>query len=238
MATLKSDQTLESNRNLSRDVLTNTVATTGQRAWRNHQAGLYSARGERKYVNREERCRVLAAINGFKTERALFCLLLAFTGARASELLALTPASFAIESSVISFITLKRRQMRVREIPIPPALMASLDRIFGLRLAQRDEHSSQTPLWRFCRQTAWRIVKRAMQIAHVSGRRASPRGLRHSLGVNALQAGVPLHLIQRWLGHSRLSTTAIYANVVGPEELSFAARFWQASSPALEHHAA
>ncbi len=76
-----------------------------------------------------------------------------------------------------------------------------------------------------------------MRLAHVSGRRASPRGLRHSLGVNALQAGVPLHLIQRWLGHSRLSTTAIYADVVGPEELSFAARFWRASSSAPERHA-
>jgi integrase/recombinase XerD len=163
---------------------------------------------------------------------------LAFTGARVSALLALTPASFAIESNVVSIVTLKRRRMHVREIPIPPALMASLDRVFGLRLTQRDERSSQRSLWRFCRQTAWRIVKRAMRLAHVSGRRASPRGLRHSLGVNALQAGVPLHLIQRWLGHSRLSTTAIYADVVGPEELSFAARFWQASSRALERHAA
>lgn len=229
-------QTLESNRTLSRDDVTRKVAGD-QRVPRYREAGLYGARGERKYVNREERHRVLAVIGGLKTEQSLFCLLLAFTGARVSELLALTPASFAVESSVISVITLKRRRMHVREIPIPPALMASLDRFFRLRLAQRDERTSDAPLWRFCRQTAWRIVKRAMRLAHVSGRRASPRGLRHSLGVNALQAGVPLHLIQRWLGHSRLSTTAIYADVVGPEELSFAARFWQASTPHLQRHA-
>lgn len=231
MATLKLDQLLESNRNLSRDLLTRKVAG-GQSVFRNRETGLYGARGERKYVNREERCRVLAVIDGLKVEQALFCMLLAFTGARVSELLALTPASFAIESSVISIITLKRRRMHVREIPIPPALMANLDRVFGLRLAQRSERSSQIPLWRFCRQTAWRIVKHAMRLAHISGRRASPRGLRHSLGVHALQAGVPLHLIQRWLGHSRLSTTAIYADVVGPEEIAFAQRFWQASCPA------
>src|SRR5262245_10684778 len=108
MAAPKLDQTLESNRNLSRDLLTRKVAG-GQSVFRNSETGLYSARGERKYVNREERCRVLAVIDGLNAEQALFCMLLAFTGARVSELLALTPASFAIESSVISVITLKRR---------------------------------------------------------------------------------------------------------------------------------
>jgi site-specific recombinase XerD len=68
-----------------------------------------------------------------------------------------------------------------------------------------------------------------MGVAHISGRKASL--LRHSFGVNALQAGVPLNLIQRWMDHARLSTTAIYADVIGPEEVSFAARFWQVSSP-------
>ncbi len=37
-----------------------------------------------------------------------------------------------------------------------------------------------------------------------------------------------MDLIQRWLGHARLSTTAIYADVVGPEEVVFAARVWAA----------
>jgi integrase/recombinase XerD len=34
------------------------------------------------------------------------------------------------------------------------------------------------------------------------------------------------HLVQRWLGHASLRTTAIYADVVGPEERAFAARMW------------
>lgn len=57
-------------------------------------------------------------------------------------------------------------------------------------------------------------------------RGACPRGLRHSFGVGTLQAGVPITLLQRWLVHARLSTTEIYANVIGPEEISFATRFW------------
>jgi integrase/recombinase XerD len=34
------------------------------------------------------------------------------------------------------------------------------------------------------------------------------------------------NLVQRGLGHASLRTTAIYAEVVGPEERAFAARMW------------
>jgi integrase/recombinase XerD len=60
----------------------------------------------------------------------------------------------------------------------------------------------------------------------LTGRQATPRGLRHALGVRTLQSGVPLSLVQRWLGHARMSTTAIYADGSGPEEVAFAAKFW------------
>ena len=38
--------------------------------------------------------------------------------------------------------------------------------------------------------------------------------------------GIPLNLVQRWLGHAQLSTTAIYADAVGEEERHIAARLW------------
>ena len=65
-----------------------------------------------------------------------------------------------------------------------------------------------------------------MAASGVWGSRACPRGLRHAFAVGALQAGVPLNLVQRWLGHARIDTTAIYAGACGPEEHAFAARFW------------
>jgi integrase len=34
------------------------------------------------------------------------------------------------------------------------------------------------------------------------------------------------NLVQRWLGHAQLSTTAIYADAVGEEECHIAARLW------------
>lgn len=192
-------------------------------------ASLYAADGGRKYLNHAERQRVLAAIDGLDPDRALFVLTLAWTGARVSEVLALTPASFQIDAGVVAFTTLKRRRFCVREIPIPPALMLALDAQFGLRAGQLDPYAARRRLWPWHRVTVWRLVKDLMRRARISGRQACPRGLRHGFGVGTLQAGIPLNLVQRWLGHARLSTTAIYANASGPEEQAFAARFWRQS---------
>ncbi|MGB7099167.1 MAG: hypothetical protein WBD95_10435 [Xanthobacteraceae bacterium] len=41
-------------------------------------------------------------------------------------------------------------------------------------------------------------------------------------------ADVPPHLVQRWLGYASLRTTAIYGDVIGPEEHAFAERMWKA----------
>ena len=194
------------------------------------QGGVYAPGGERKYTNAEERGRILEAADILEPDRSLFIHLLVWTGMRVSELLALKPASFQLESGIVTVITLKRRGFVAREILIPPDLMAALDRVFGLRQAQRGEASACRRLWPFCRTTAWRITKKVMAEAEVSGKRACPRGLRHGFGVGTLQAGVPLNLIQRWMGHARMTTTAIYAAVCGPEEIEFAAQFWHADA--------
>jgi len=188
---------------------------------------LYSPAGSRKYLNAAERQRALAVMAKLPRDQALFGLVLAWTGARVSEVLALTPASFQIESGIVAFRTLKRRRHCVREVPIPPELILELDRYFQLSAMQRDPQEADHRLWPWSRVTAWRHIKRVMSFAHVVGRQACPRGLRHAFGVGTLQAGVPLNLAQRWLGHSRISTTAIYAAVSGPEETAFAARYWR-----------
>jgi integrase len=38
--------------------------------------------------------------------------------------------------------------------------------------------------------------------------------------------GISLNMVQKWLGHSALTTTAIYANAVGEEEQEIASRMW------------
>jgi integrase len=186
---------------------------------------LYASTSGRKYLNRDERLRVLHAIEELRPEQALFVRTVAWTGARVSEVLGLTAGSFQVGSAVVAIKTLKRRRHCVRELPIPPALMKALDKHFGISRAQRCGEDGH-PLWPWCRSTGWRIVKTAMNRSGIRGRQACPRGMRHGFGVGVLQAGVPLTLAQKWLGHARLSTTAIYAAACGPEEREFAAQYW------------
>jgi site-specific recombinase XerD len=165
-------------------------------------------------------------------ERALFSLLLAWTGGRISEVLAVCPASFQIERNIITLRTLKRRRPHFREVPIMPGLMRALDRHFDLRALQQYPDTRYGRLWSCSRVTAWRFVKSAMLEAGVSGRPACPRGLRHGFGVATLQASVPLNLVQRWMGHARLSSTAVYKSVCGDEETALRPAFGMAEGRA------
>jgi integrase/recombinase XerD len=68
-----------------------------------------------------------------------------------------------------------------------------------------------------------------MAIAKLQGATACPKAFRHGFGTGSVQAGIPITLLQRWLGHAR-STTAIYTEVSGPEEFQFAKQYWRWSS--------
>ena len=193
------------------------------------RASLYAADGGRKYLNLDERRRAIATMGALDTRKALFALTLAWTGARVSEVLALTPASFQINQGLVAITTLKRRRLSVREVPIPDQLIAALDGAFDLEAAQGDPALSRLRLWPWHRSTGWRIIKGVMSDCGLVGRAASPRGFRHGFGVGTIQSGAPLNLVQRWLGHSRIATTAIYADASGPEERALARRFWRAS---------
>jgi len=74
--------------------------------------------------------------------------------------------------------------------------------------------------------TAYRCIRQVMDSAGIHGIQACPRGLRHGFAVGALNAGVPITLVQRWLGHADLKTTAIYTHVLGAEERAIASRMW------------
>jgi integrase len=64
-------------------------------------------------------------------------------------------------------------------------------------------------------KTVLRTIDRLAEEAGIQevSRRQKPHILRHSHVVNALMAGVPVPMIQKQVGHKRLSTTEIYATV-------------------------
>lgn len=153
-----------------------------------------------------------------------FLLTLAYTGARISEVLALTAAHIDRTDGVIVIECLKKRRHGVfRAVPVPRTLLDELS-------TTASTAEAECRLWPWCRTTAWLRVKSCMLVAGVSGPHASPKALRHGFAVGALNAHVPLTLVQKWLGHSRLTTTAIYANAVGDEERAIATRYWSADA--------
>lgn len=193
---------------------------------------LHAGHGSRKYLNGAERSRFLtAAAQVGPVGPRLFCLTLFHTGARVSEVLALTAGSFDLDRGVAAIVTLKRRRPgMVREVNLPSELMAALAIAFDLEGAQSSPSRAGARLWPFCRQTAWRSVKAVMLAAGVRGTCAMPKGLRHGFAVAAFQALVPSHLVQRWMGHASLSTTAVYGDVMGEDERAFAERLWRTGS--------
>ena len=186
-------------------------------------ARLFDATGGRKYVCASEWRRFIAAAERADDRTRAFALLLAYSGCRISEALALTGGQLDAETNRVMLQTLKRRRQVFRAIPVPVELMATLARLArGKACGKR--------LWPWCRQTAWRRVKRLMMEAGIRGAQATAKGLRHGFGVANAEANVPPALTQRWMGHARLETTAIYQQVVGREERSFARRVWRRRS--------
>lgn len=184
---------------------------------------LYSNDGKRLYLNGPERAAFLAAARRAPDETRLFCWIMAYTGCRISEALSLSAGSFQVDAEVVAFRSLKKRNKIVfREIPLPSDLVADLRDVFRPMFAT----ACDAPLWHLSRVTAWRRVKHIMDLAGIDGPQANPKGLRHAFGIHAVARGVPEIMLQRWLGHADLKTTAIYAQAVGPEERQIAARMW------------
>ena len=152
-----------------------------------------------------------------------------YTGCRISEALALTAKSIDLSAKVIVIASLKKRKAGVhRQVPVPPELLDTLDMVHGIREIHRKGRARLNErLWSWSRMTAWRKIHGLIKAASIpGGPHASPKGLRHGFGVTAVSKGITLNMVQKWLGHSQLTTTAIYANAVGEEEQSIASRMW------------
>jgi integrase len=188
---------------------------------------LYDAEGRRKYMTADERARFLAAAEQAPRETRTFCLTLCYTGCRLSEALALTADRVDLDAGVVILESLKKRRTGLyRAVPVPGSVLDALDLVHDLKALQRRPHARKTHLWPWSRVTAWRRVAAVMDRAGLDGPQATPKGLRHSFGVQAVSVGIPLNMVQKWLGHAQLSTTAIYADAVGAEEQAIASRMW------------
>ena len=176
--------------------------------------------GHRKYLNGSERKSFFKVSRMLNQQERLFCQVMYYTGCRISEALSLKKSSLDYEEKLLIIPTLKRRDSSVfRQFPLPDCLLFSLENL--TKEIELKEH-----MWNYSRSTAYRLIKRVMKEASVSGTQACPKGLRHGFAIACVQANVPITMIQKWMGHASLETTSIYLSVSGQEERQFASRIW------------
>lgn len=185
--------------------------------------------GRRKYINRNERDNMFIICKTLDIEKAIFCMVMLETGCRISEALNIKACHIDIKNMSITLETLKKRKKGCfRTIPVSNNLIKKIDKKF--EISNGTIHYNDN-LWNWSRMTAYRNVMSAIRLANIDGPQAMPKGLRHGFAVAALEADVPITLVQKWMGHADLRTTAIYTEVLGEEERRIASRMWRRRKP-------
>lgn len=200
----------------------------------NMPLSLLDRTGHRKYLTSAERAAFARAALSAEPQVGAFCLTLTYTGARISEVLALTVDRIDVGNRAIVIETLKRREPGVfRAVPVPAALIEHLITVHSVQFAAKISGKSER-LWTFSRPTAWKRVKEIMARANVPADIAKPKALRHAFGVEAVQQRIALNLVKKWLGHAKIESTAIYADPIGDEERALARFMWRTLPFALD----
>lgn len=145
-------------------------------------------------LSRAELDRFLSAIQNHRLKNFfLFCL---FTGCRRSESLSVTWNDFDFQNNLLH-VRGTKTDLSDRYVPIFPELA---------QLIQNLPRSSET-LFRHNPNYVSRSFKKLCP-AH------KLHDLRHTFATRCLECGISIKVVQRWLGHARLDTTAsIYTHL-------------------------
>lgn len=137
------------------------------------------------------------------------------TGMRVSEMIALNVSDLSIVGSFIKC----EGNGKFRIIPLysaaVKALAAYVTDIRPKMVAAPEEEALFVNVngERMTRQGFWKIIKHYQETAQIS-KDITPHTLRHSFAAHLLENGADLHSLQEMLGHSDISSTQIYTQVV------------------------
>ena len=155
----------------------------------------------------------LTDMKGYR-DKAMLEVLYA-TGIRVSELIGLDIDDVNLS---VGFIRCTSKG-KTRVIPLYPAAVTALHNYITDVRPQMIATPLETSLFvnvngeRMTRQGFWKIIKHYQQSAHID-KDITPHTLRHSFAAHLLENGADLHIIQEMLGHSDISSTQVYAQLV------------------------
>lgn len=147
-------------------------------------------------------------------DKAMLELLYA-TGIRVSELIALDVDCVNIPAGFIRCTGGGKTRM----IPLYPAAVRAIQTYMTQIRPSMIADPGETALFvnlsgeRMSRQGFWKIIKHYQQTANIQ-KEITPHTLRHSFAAHLLENGADLKSIQEMLGHSDISSTQIYAQIV------------------------
>ena len=147
-------------------------------------------------------------------DKAMLELLYA-TGIRVSELISLNVEDVNLS---VEFVRCSNG-MKQRVIPLYPAAIRALEAYLTEVRPNMVADPAETALFvnlygeRMSRQGFWKIIKHYQQTAGIQ-KDITPHTLRHSFAAHLLENGADLKSIQEMLGHSDISSTQIYAQLV------------------------
>ena len=153
-----------------------------------------------------------------RRERALL-LFLYHTGARASEAaqLKVGAVQLAGKSAGQSLVMLRGKGGKTRLCPLLDGSARALADLVDGRSAGEAVFLNRLgrPITRSgIRQAVVRCAaKAAARTPSLAGKKVSPHWLRHTAATHMLRSGVDLNTIRAWLGHARLDTTTVYAEI-------------------------
>lgn len=147
-------------------------------------------------------------------DKAMLHLMYA-TGIRVSELIALNVSDVMVSACSIRCYSKNRE----RFIPMYPYAMSILREYIEHVRPEMVSSDNETALFvniggeRMSRQGFWKIVKHYQQTAGIK-KDITPHMLRHSFAAHLLENGADLRSVQKMLGHSDISSTMFYTQLV------------------------
>jgi integrase/recombinase XerD len=157
-------------------------------------------------LSRDEEPRLIAHAYRMKGMRGLLIKTLLQTGTRVSEFVNIKVEEFFFNEQMI--LISKAKGGKSRYVPILPELAQELRTYTGNR--QRGYLFETMHTSRYSPRRIQQIVKETAAEAKIE-KRVYPHLLRHSVATTLLARGMPLEHIQKFLGHTKLETTQMYA---------------------------
>lgn len=157
-------------------------------------------------LSREEETKLINQAYRDEGQNGLLIKTLFLTGTRVAEFVSIKVEDFFFDELMI-FIE-KGKGGKSRYVPILPELAQELKTHLNGRqtgyIFESNRHSG------FSTRRIQQIVKETADRAEIT-KKVHPHLLRHSVATFLLEKGMPLEQIQKFLGHSKIETTQIYA---------------------------